>query len=716
MMETEPCPKCGTGNAAGSSFCQSCGANLAPQVHCPTCHTLNAVGQRFCTRCGGSLEHAGWAGSAPPGGVIDGTWERGPDEVIRRVDPEDARRFLGTRTVRVPAGTVGVVLVDGVVERVLPPGEQTTLGLFERIANFFLRRERTAFYLVDQRPFMVPFVVRTRPNAAGHSVKSQVLVTLTLPRGDHAGLASFIANVLGDRPAFTTGDLYNLLRPDVARIAQETLERALGTGEEISYPDAEVAIRRALAEVVGPRYGLGVDATLAPLTAIASLNFHLGTGAAPSVRRCTSCKRELPASLSFCDGCGAKQPAVIDPPGGKPSAQSPLFTSDGQQVELDVVVRVQGQHEDFGPERIVPALVGAVAAHLRDRTFTALTSPGGFTALEQAASGAIAEALRGYGLSLVAIAVVDARSKTGQWVLAARADLERAAEDVRLGLSWLEQRDNELDLEQLVLTRILRMQSQQRDHAFARDEATTADRERRDGLAQRGAVLEVAAAQRDGATRAAKDAVEHDKQRRDAAVAIELRATNLEAELAELRARRDLDLEDRARRERLEIDLAAAREQQQLDKLRAMAELDRQIAAQEHAQELEKRGQLQGLSPEAMIAMQAAELARTEGGGAAWASAMAQRGSAETERRHAEEMRALLERQQAGNTGLMDKAMGAMADVAKSRAEAPPVIAGGGPVVTVASTTETPTKTCPSCGARSRADATFCGSCGTAFK
>lgn len=715
-MDTETCRQCGTHNDPGSSFCLSCGAGLAPQVHCPTCHALQAVGLRFCTRCGGSLEHAGWAGTgAAAGAVIEGVWERGADEVIRRVDPEDARQFLGTRTVRVPAGTVGVVLVDGVVERVLPPGEQTTLGLFERIANFFLRRERTAFYLVDQRPFSVPFVVRTRPNAAGHAVKSQVLVTFTLPRGDRAGLASFIANVLGDRPAFTSGDLYNLLRPDVARIAQDTLERALGAGGELSYPDAEVAIRRALADVVGPRYGLAVDATLAPLTAIASLNFHLGRGAAPSVRPCAACKHELPASLTFCDKCGAKQPAVIDP-GGELDAESPLFTSDGQQVALDLVVRVQGQHDDFGPSRIAPALVGAVAAHLREQPYAALMSMPGFTALEQAVTGIVAEALRGYGLALVAIAVVDARSKTGGWALAARADLERAAEEMRIGLAWLEQRDNELDVEQLVLTRILRAQRQAREHAFSRDEAAVADREQRDGLARRGAALDVATAQRDGATRAAKDAIAADQQRRDAALAIELRATKLEAELAELRARRDLDFEDRQRRERLELDLAAAREAQQLDKLRAMAEIDRQTTAQEHAHELEKRSQLQGLSPEAMIAMQAGELSRADGGGAAWANAVAQRAGVDTERRHAEELRAVLERQHADSAALMAKAMGAMAEVATSRAEAAPVIAGGGPVVTVASTSEPATKPCPACRARSRADATFCGACGTAFQ
>ena len=96
---------------------------------------------------------------------------------------------------------------------------------------------------------------------------------------------------------------------------------------------------------------------------------------------------------------------------------------------------------------------------------------------------------------------------------------------------------------------------------------------------------------------------------------------------------------------------------------------------------------------------------RTEGGGAAWANVLAQQHGADAERRHAEETRAVYE-----------QAMAAMADVAKSRAEAAPVVAGGGaPVVTVASTggSAALTKTCKKCNATLKADAGFCGACGS---
>lgn len=688
-MANETCTRCGTANDEGAKFCEGCGGSMAAQVNCPTCNAMNPLGRKFCTRCGGSLEHAGWGEAAPPGAVTDGVWERGGDELIRRVDPDEARRFLGTRTVRVPAGTVGVVLVDGVVDRVLSAGERTSVSLFERVASFFTGRERTAFYLVDQRPFPVPYVVRTRPSATGEVVKTQVLVTFMLPKGDRGALAQFIGNVVGAKPSVSTGDLYNLLRPDVVRVTQHVLEREAASGD-VSYPDAEAEIRRQLETAIAARYGLTVDVTLAPLTTVASLDLHLGTGLAPKTRACVKCRAELPASMRFCDRCGEKQPMASSGSAIAMDATTPLFTADGQQVELDLVVRAQGQHDDFTPGKIAPVVVSAVAMRLRELAFAQVATAPGMRALEAVIAPAIAEALTGLGMTLVAVAVIDARSKTGQWVLAARADLERAAEDVRLGLSWLEQRDNELDLEQLTIARVLRAEQQRSDQRFAEAQAGLGDRERREALADRGTALDVAQIERAAAATAASDTAELARQR-----------TLLEAELATSRARRDADFAELERRKRLELELSAIAERQQVDKLRAMAQIDRDTTAQDQAHVLERRAGLVGLTPEQMIAMQAAELAKAEGGGAAWAAALAASSGDKVaaERRHAEEQRAVY-----------DRAMGAMAQVAGSRAEAAPVVAAsvvqvGGPVAV---------KGCAACGAAMKAEAKFCGACGAA--
>lgn len=549
-MAKDTCTRCGTANDDGAKFCEGCGASMAPQISCPTCNAMNPLGRAFCTRCGSSLEHAGWGEAAPPGAVpgavIDGTWERGGDELIRRVDPEEARRFLGTRTVLVPPGSVGVVLLKGVVDRVLAPGERTSVSMFERLATFFTGYERTAFYLVDQRPFPVPYVVRTKPTAGGEVVKTQVLVTFSLPKGDRAALGRFISLVVGERSSVSASDLYNLLRPEVVRTAQQVLER------EPSAVDAEAEIRRQLEVRLAARHGLTLDVTLAPLTTVASVDLVL-------------------------DG---------------------LFTRDAQRVALDLVVRAQGQHEDFTAAKIAPVARAAVAAQLRAVDFAQLS----LRAVEAALVAPLAEVLTTLGMTLLAVAAIDVRSATGQWVLGARADLVQRAEEVRVGLLRVAQRDSELDLEALAAVRALRESQLRRDHRFAEADAEIADRERRAVIAERDAVLELGAASR-------------------AAVLLKTR------KLAEL-------------------ELAAMAEQAQLDKLRAMAQLDREIADHEQAHVLARRAGLAGLTPEQMLAMQAAELDPK------WAAALT------GERRHTDDLRAIY-----------TDAMNAMAKVA-----APPLV------------------------------------------
>lgn len=519
-MAKDICTRCGTANDDGAKFCEGCGANLAPQVACPTCHAANPLGRRFCTRCGGSLEGSGWSEAAQPGAVVDGVWERG-DELIRRVDPEEARRFLGTRSVRVPAGTVGVVMVDGVVDRVVAPGERTSVSLFERLATFVTGRARTAFYLVDQRPFPVPYVVHTRPRGDGEVVKTQVLVTFSLPKGDRVALATFIDVVGGERASVSTSTLYDRLRPDVVRVAQHVLER------EPSFPDAEAEIRRQLELSLAARYGLTVDVTLAPLTMVASLDLHLAD----------------------------------------------LFTRDAQAVELDVVVRAQGQHEDFTAAKIAPAATAAIRAQLRRVDLATLD----LHALERALAAPLAEALAPLGMTLLAVTVLDAVS----------AQLRR-------------------------------------DEALGEADALVADRERRAPLADRDAALAVASVNRNAFVASTQDA----------------------AELTRRRVRRDAELDDRATRARLELELSTAVELAQVEKLRAMAALDRELADQEQAHVLARRAGLANLSPEQMVAMQAAEL------DPAWAAALS------GERRHTDDLRAIF-----------GEAMAAMARVA-----APPLV------------------------------------------
>ncbi len=781
-MANVDCPRCARPNEPGARFCEHCGAGLAPRVHCPACNQLQALGARFCTSCGATMRDAGphVEGGAASGAVVDGVWQRGDDEFIRRVDPEDTRTFLGNRVVRVPPGTVGVVVVGAQVERLLPPGERTTATLFERVTGFFTGRGgENAFYLADLRPIPIPFTVQTRPTAGGRTVQTQVLATFRLPRGDKDALGAFITNVLGSRSGYAAGDLYDLLRPDVTRAATAVLERLAREGE-VRYVEAESEVRAELAALLGARYGLEVDVSLAPLASTASIDVRLGTGVAPRLRQCAACQAEVPAAVKFCEACGHRQPTLTTPdrrcagcaalvPDGDrfcngcgqaytapPAEAAPLFTADGEQVEVDLVVRVQGAHEDFGPATLAPALAAGTAAHLRDVAFADLSTAGGFSALEAALQADVTALLASHGLQLLALSVVDVRSKSGQWVLGARADLERTKAELEVNREWFAAAAKEIEIAELGQAHALRRQQVERDARFAERQAALDDRRRAQAQADAEAALdaadarraadrEVAAAQArrtvEGDARAGQQSVELDALRHDMTkerttaeheaaltreamaletekrrqqVALQSEAARQAAEDAAFaaRARSEAELDARARGVDIDQQVADRDQARQLEKLQAMADIDREMAEQEAAEARARIESLKGLSEREMIAAQAAELAKSEGGGAAWAQALSGQDVAKAKEEELARMQSLTERvltlagerqRDAGAAQVVGQALDAMGRVAAAKAAPAPVVAVPAAVETVK---------CAACGATGRADARFCGECG----
>ena len=696
-MANVDCPRCGAHNEAGAQFCEHCGADVAPRVPCPTCNQLQPLGARFCTGCGVALSEAGVSMGPADGAVFDGVWERSSDEFIRRVDADDCRTFLGNRVVRVPPGTVGIVLIDGIVERVLPPGERTTVNFFERISNFFTGRPgRTAFYLVDQRPILVPFTVQTQPSSTGRTVHTQILASFRLPRGDKAALATFIANLLGDRAGLAAGDLYNLLRPEVVSRASAVLNRLAATGD-VRIVEAEGEIGAGLRALLGARYGLDVDVDLAPLAAIASLDLHLGTDAVS------------------------------------------LFTADGQPVEIDLVVRVQGHHDDFGPDSIGSAVAAGAAAHLRRVALADLAGPEALVALEQTLGGDAARSLQSFGLNLVSLSVVDVRTKTGQWMLGARAEIDRARAELTVDREWLAHTDDQIDLAGLTLAQTLRRHKVDRDHAIAARRAgqaaadADAELDAADARRDAGRELEAAAARRrvEHDARAARhatqlDVLQHDGELARQRMALEAERRRVTTDLDSERSRRLADdaayaarvdhaaaLDNHTHRAELDGQIADWDQSRQLEKLRSMAELDRQMAEQEHAQRLALRAGLAGLTEREMIAAQAVDLAQTEGGGAAWAQALSGQETAKVLGEQLARAQALTERVMAqtgeqrrdqGAAEIAARAVDAMSRVTAARVAPAPAFA--------AVAADHATSTCAKCDAALRPDARFCGACG----
>jgi hypothetical protein len=687
-----------------------------------------------------------------PGMVSGGIWDRADGELVRRVTlREMSGRFdralrdegltdaagggfwgflfqagrsatgqLQNYTVQVPVGSVMVVMLDGRVTDILPPGQQTTLSFFKDILErirvsddssqslwqravsvfssgggamveqlldraFSDRLQRTSFYLIDRRPIPVHYQYRIPGQAEGHTVTLGVTVSGHLVGGsDQAamgGLTTFIDRMVGDRESLNAQVVHQRLLPHVERLVKDGAQRFRGD-QGVDLVQLEAHIRERLALDFGNEHGLRFDVLAAPRNTIVGIDLHLGLAPTPDVRVCVSadCDAELGVGKRFCTRCGAEQPSVVKPDRncagcgavvpegsrfcidcgqpfvGDDPASKPLISQDNQQVELDLVMRVQGDREITDTRRIVEALADAASRLVRSMPYDALASADGFRALEEGLRQVAVDAIRTLDLRLIDLTVLDCKSRNGEWIMNARAEIERARSELTVGREWLEIEGERIDIEALTLELVLRREQVQRDTEFSRlraeleharrlDEAQLLDREARQAQLDREAGLDVADAQRDttraiGQDQATRSRDRHmrsedhtdsldaqtrqgeleqqsDEQRRqretseldhqigleDSTAAHEDKLARQTDKLASDRTRLQADDEDYSGRKKDERDLERVSRQQDLDEQRLDKEQQRELEELRVAAEIQRQR---------MEAETAAEQARLE--------------------------------------------------------------------------------------------------------
>ncbi len=408
---------------------------------------------------------------------------------------------------------------DGQVEELLPPGRQVAVGWLDRLASLFSDKvARTDFFLVDARPLPIPFTVDARSADGAAVTRFQVLVELRVQRDDRAALLRFLEQ-FGARDALSQKNLYDHLRPAVDAAMRPHLSALAGANPDLSR--AATVIAQALTTGVAGAAGLDATAHITPVASSVSVDLQLGDAPAPAHKPCVKCGVELAASKKFCSACGEQQPIMSqtsracracarEVPAGKkfctgcgepfaePSAEATgLFTKDGQQIELDLVLKAEGDRAAASASRVGPVVAAAAAKHLRRVDFSSLATAEGFRALEQALRSDVHAALRALGLTVAEVTVLDVRSKGGEWTLRARAELEQARTEILIGREWLAVEEQSLDLKVLGFDMALRNQRSERDHRFNLRRDEVADRKRHQALDDESADLDVADAQRD---------------------------------------------------------------------------------------------------------------------------------------------------------------------------------------------------------------------------
>jgi hypothetical protein len=680
------CASCETVNPHGANFCSGCGGALQSAASCGSCGAQVADGAGFCSHCG--AKQAKDEVPAGPGYVVDGAWHKAPGEFVRRVRIGEMRSayqklvpgldldgfFKGTlvgqvldklqaKSIKVPAGAVGVIVLDGKVRQVLPPGEQTTVGWLKELVRLaegdlkgagaavldrLTESDRLSFYLLDRRPVPMAFGV----DVPGHSGMVHVQVqSLATVGGSEQALGAFLDSVMRDADTLTAQDLYTQFRGDVQRVGADLIH-----AHAPDWGKAERALTAALRERFN-RNGLRFEVLVAPRDTLFRMECTLGMAATPKVRTCGSCSTTVPHGMAFCTSCGARQeptPEVAD--------TDSLVTSDHQVVELQVVLAVQGRGElkDAGP--VERALAGAVARRVREHTLEQLN--GMLEVLGEQLGGEVTDALAALGWRLAGLQVLDVRSRNGEWARGARADMERARQEAALGREWLQADELALQTQALTLTHVLKREQMELDQAFARRQASLADAQRHAGLASGERSL-----QRDERTEAHTDALTGEQRRQELD-----------------RARRD---DESARKRQAADDASYAdkkRREARLEELERLAALDERLSDQEHKQLKELT---EGRDAAGIIAVQAGKLAGQEGGGE-FAKALASMAEGQARQEVVEAYKDAAKMAQS----MAEKTMEANARVAAAKAGSSRA-------------------NCGNCGVELKPGADFCGECGT---
>lgn len=760
--------------------CRRCGQQMGPE-------------EAYCSACGLARTDL-WEDMS--GFVADGRWWRPGSEFVRRIDLEDMRQGLLRSSVLVPHGSVGVVSVDGAVEEVLSPGKRTTVTWLDRLQDLFTDKlERTSFYLVDLRPIPVPIRFEAPVQGSDATVEATATILASVDRSDKISLGTFLQAVVRERGTLDQKDLHLLLTGQVAQRVRQLVVIGLNADPE-DFVGVATRVAAQLNEELGTRLGLHLD-LLIDLSTVKSIDLRLGLGDAPTTRPCAEegCGHQVPASAAFCPSCGGQQPPVsrrcaecdtvlpVDSSfcthcgtrWAEPAAtERPLFTADGEAVELDLIVRVQGLTTEETTHRVTHAAAALAAAELRRRPFAALASEQGFTELAKDLRQSLAENLASVGVKVREVAVLDLRSKAGEWLLDARSDLDQRRQQILVGREWLGVEGEELDLEELTRTVVLRRRQAELAQTFQLRAADLDARARQEELENRTADLDVRAAERAAQSAIARGDAERSQTRHereeshrdtlateDAGRELEDRRLDHEItqeqklrhhaaegerqamDLGSERTRRSADDSLYAKRgqRNLELDTETRQQELQLEKLRQMTELDQQIAAGDHGREMERRGTEiahqrdlagSGLSEAQLLAVQAADLAGKEHGDAAFAALEGARVAAARE----EGSQALLNQAREARQDmkdLMQTALGAQASAHREATEAHRESARQAGAVTerslgalgevkaaeatpapvVAAVGSGPTTACKECGQELVPPYRFCGRCGT---
>ena len=427
------CTNCNHSLSNNAKFCSKCGTPVQTStlLICPSCHTENDQNANFCLGC----QYAFKAPSQEQSVVDNGTWKRLPSEIVRKIAPKEMEKAFSLlpgskKTIDVPMGSICAVVENGSVVDILPPGRRTTQGWFTELMEQFSSSNSSAeFYFITRQLIAFPLSVTTKVDGQNATQTSKVLISgnvaHTFNNPDH--ITTFLRSFVAERTSLSLLELQQQLLPQLDAVVQHTAQ----TSTVKTLPRA---VEQGL-QFLEQSSGLSFSVRITPSASAQNLSFHFGLVDIPSQAECRSCKREVQLGSRFCIHC--KAPQTLRPSKASKTESVPMVTKDGQHIELDVSIRINGVKPLYtGNFEFGQNLANATADAIRKSTLAELTQPASLQLIEQEITTRLEQSLANH--TVERCTVLDIRSKKEDWLFKTKADMEQVRLELNATKQWLD--------------------------------------------------------------------------------------------------------------------------------------------------------------------------------------------------------------------------------------------------------------------------------------
>jgi RNA polymerase subunit RPABC4/transcription elongation factor Spt4 len=661
------CNHCNFELAEGARFCPECGKSAATTMACRHCGEVNPIEAKFCPNCGKSSSDPVASSAIPAPTVAPSSTSTDfvyalTEESVRKGEPDRAQP---------PYGAVAVCMVDNSIYKIFGHEKYQGNNKNNEFKDLFGRLKENLLGLAGQKTQKVSnYILADLSNLplVTHRMPVQVVgkPEASLHFEFWISPAEQDLNLLGLFIQKFVSGKKNLTLSEFKQIAIEQLN-TIASGFDFQNatksPEMGPAMARELS--IKLKQATGISSNVVFKFGNVGRREWLDVTKAQKAVHCDQCGAAFTQKIKFCGSCGNDMSDAAK----WVNAVSYLQAKTGEQITIRMTMMVDNSDPNIQiklDERASEYVLNVLAPKLRQMSVPELMTSSCLSEFSQLLNKQLTKEWLGY---ISDFAVTDIRTAEDEWFFKTDALVSEALREVEANKKFLAVDSAEIDFKELTFAlelrkvqqgdsealtlrrtaleaRIKETELEVQEHALETQTSLRKENIEDDAEKQRLARdKEKMLRERDFQREATKGAREDEITDVDHDFTLEKKAASHDIDLADMTGeaqsranrrgvsddvfRREEDLRLDAKKAEGAVDLEIKREgslghikedledrqsARQIEKLRAMAEMEANMAKQDGDLELAKRDAMKNLSAAEMLAMQVAELAKVNGG------------------------------------------------------------------------------------------------------